>query len=284
MSHELYPEGVMTFAAFAQALDRVNDARSRFENFSALIDSGFLCFARRMALKPSVGKEIEERFEAVMSRYQKAGQRQALAELFAEMSMAITGYPGSFLSMAYQEMELHKLNPSAQQFFTPYPVARSMAEVTIATAELERRVAQRRPLRMGEPACGAGTFAVAAADTIRERGFDPRSVLLADLTDKDELCMHMAYLQCWFREIPAICRHGNTLTGEVYDWVFTPVVLRQHWAAPENAPVDPSQPSPPTVPPPQEAHGGTDEAPPHGEVELPASDSRTSQFDLFNAR
>lgn len=104
-----------------------------------------------------------------------------------------------------------------------------MARMTIRREDIERCIAEQRPLTVCEPACGSGSMVIAVAEAIKEMGFDPGQVMLATLIDLDPICMQMAFLQMALKDIPAICIHGDSLAGTEFERAVTLAALHQRW-------------------------------------------------------
>ena len=93
-------------------------------------------------------------------------------------------------------------------------------------AEVERRGF----ITMNEPAVGAGALIYGAMNALKRYGFNPTKQFLVIAGDIDERCVLMCYIQCSLYGLPAIIRHQNSLTGEVFGtpWI-TPVFNFDGW-------------------------------------------------------
>ena len=92
-------------------------------------------------------------------------------------------------------------------------------------------IAERGFITLQEPASGAGGMVLAATDVLEARGIDPRSALYVEALDVSSLCFKMTYRQLALRGIPAMVRHANTLSLEIFESAHTPAFLpflRQH--------------------------------------------------------
>lgn len=73
-------------------------------------------------------------------------------------------------------------------------------------------------------ACGGGSTVLAACQRIREFGYNPQTQVLVKAEDLDISCVHMTFAQLGLWGIPAIVKHGNTLTGEIFQTYVTPFI------------------------------------------------------------
>lgn len=97
-------------------------------------------------------------------------------------------------------------NRDAGQFFTPYPLARLMAETQMPkdrAAALEIANREGGKLHVNDPACGSGVMLCAAWEVARERGYDDLVAFYGQ--DIDPYCVAMARINLIMRrEIPAL--------------------------------------------------------------------------------
>lgn len=106
------------------------------------------------------------------------------------------------------------------QTFTPYHVSLLIAQMQ---SGYESIINRRGYITVSDPASGAGGMIIAFAQTLEEAGFNPSQNMFASLTDIDELCFYMSYIQISLYGIPARVVWGNTLTNKCYLTLFTPV-------------------------------------------------------------
>ena len=145
-----------------------------------------------------------------------------------------------YLTLAQAEQERRK-----QQgiYYTPLFVVRYIVRNTVVKALEAARErggsAAARRIRVLDPACGSGSFLIAAFDilnewlrendpTLRETSQRKQHILRENLygVDKDPQAIAVTRLNLWLRavdqraklpDIPNI-RHGDSLVDEVFDW------------------------------------------------------------------
>lgn len=150
-------------------------------------------------------------------------------ERFAQMlgQLALTMEEAGFddvLGGIYMGLKL--ANARSGQIFTPYPVSRMMAAMTVGNpAELP----PHGFIDAIEPACGAGGMVVAMADALHQVGVNYQRCLHVTCIDIDLRCVHMTYLQASLLHIPAVVLHGNALSKETWDRWYTPAHMLGGW-------------------------------------------------------
>lgn len=118
-------------------------------------------------------------------------------------------------------------NKSLGQFFTPYHISRLMAAISLERKQIEAAIEKQGYLSLNEPTCGAGGIVVAAADVMRELGFDPETQLRVVAQDADRHCCRMTYVNCLLHRIPATIIWGDTLLVEEKEITHTPALFLQ---------------------------------------------------------
>ena len=73
--------------------------------------------------------------------------------------------------------------------------------------------------------CGAGGMVIACANVLINQGYNPQKHMIAVCTDIDEVAARMCYLQLALLGVPAIVNIGNSLTLEVRQTLYTPMLM-----------------------------------------------------------
>jgi len=169
----------------------------------------------------------EERYLQVVKRY-KPDELARFPEMLGLLTMALEEETADVLGRTFHDLELH--NKWSGQYFSPYPLCRMMAKMTIADkTDLEARITERGFVTAQEPAAGSGAMIIALAHEMWEAGINYQQHLHVTAVDVDPKCVHMSYLQFSLLHIPAIIVHGNSLSLETFDHWYTPAHILNGW-------------------------------------------------------
>lgn len=185
------------------------DARLRpFEVFDVFIDCAFLAY--RQAVHVFIHRQQDAELESLyLDRIQQVKNPSVIADMFGLMVMGLTEKPHDFLGEVYMVNEFG--NGSTGQFFTPHSLSELMASMQLAGLEKGN---QR--YRINDNSSGSGSTLITTVRHLRDAGFDNSDFLLI-AEDIDLRCCKMAYIQFTALDVPAIVRHQNTLSNEVFD-------------------------------------------------------------------
>ena len=101
-----------------------------------------------------------------------------------------------------------------------------MATATIG--EPSDRVQNDEILTIADPCCGSGVMSLAALEVLKEKNINYARNCFIECTDIDIRSVHMTYLQLSLAGVPAIIKHQNTLTNELWSVWKTPALLFQY--------------------------------------------------------
>ncbi|WP_416776305.1 N-6 DNA methylase [Xenorhabdus budapestensis] len=171
-------------------------------------------------------EELEQFYLKTIRKYAREDVDR-IVKLFSTTVLALAEAPGDFLGTVFMRLELG--NKHLQQFFTPWSVARMMAEIQLQ--DVSARLQEKPFVTLYEPACGAGCMTLAAADVLREQGHDPLCSLWVSAIDIDPLAAVMAYVQLSLAGIPAAVTVGNALDdGGSKRTRYTPAHYLGNWS------------------------------------------------------
>lgn len=163
-------------------------------------------------------EEREEAYLRIEKKYTEE-ERTIFHQLFAQLVDAMERSPGDVLGGIYMELEIS--NKDAGQFFTPFHVAKLMAETTFPEKELE--IENEGFITAYDSCIGGGVTLIALAEVMRSRGYNYQRQLKIICGDIDANVLSMAYVQFSLLGIDAICERRNALTmEEPSDVWFTP--------------------------------------------------------------
>jgi hypothetical protein len=191
--------------------------RNHREVFSDFVELAFCTFAKIT--------RIGERADEMEARYMRTASARSHAyvarmpELMGMMTLALREQPCDFLGSIAGELDV--LSEGMGQFFTPFELSLTMADLTFDEGA-EQLIKERGFLTVGEPACGSGGMVLALAEVLARRGFDPCTSMFVQATDLSVTAFQMAYVQLSVRGLAADVIHGNTLTLEQFGGEITP--------------------------------------------------------------
>jgi type I restriction-modification system DNA methylase subunit len=190
---------------FIDLLDRIKPSKHRYEVFS-----DWLILASAALYAPwKKDKSVEEEYMLIAKQY-NATELDQLVKLLVITVEALEKKTYDFLGEVFTLGNL--TNERNGQFFTPFDVSCTMAEVVLGSLNSTKG----RVLRISDPCCGAGGLLIACALALEKRGINYHKDVLFVGTDIDHRCARISFIQLNLLAIPAIINCGNTLTSEIY--------------------------------------------------------------------
>ncbi|GAA2887916.1 hypothetical protein GGQ99_004763 [Aminobacter niigataensis] len=212
-------------ADFLKLIDDLARSRSHRDVFHDFLEAAFCAFISPLTPPGKKRDDIEARYLKVINSDKKYPTQ------FPEL-LAITaaGIDDEYDFLGPIAGQVASLNAAQGQFFTPWAVCRVTAEMILDEDSVKRAIEKNGFITVEEPAVGSGALALAAAERIRELGFDPETQAWITARDVSMPCIKMAYLQLSLRGVCADVCHANTLTLEQWGRYPTPskLVFRQH--------------------------------------------------------
>ncbi|MCZ4307028.1 N-6 DNA methylase [Zoogloeaceae bacterium G21618-S1] len=208
--------------AFIKTLRQVATNRRAHEVFRDFCELSALSFSNAVD---------RGQFDAREARYMEivAGYTSKQVGLFPLMLAHLTeslslGFHDA-LGEIFGALELH--SQWHGQFFTPYPVAALMAQLTMPCGPEELPACGF--ITVCEPAAGAGAMVIAAAEALLSGKVNYQQCMHVTATDVEPTAAHMAYVQFSLLHIPAIVLHGNSLSLETWSHWVTPAHVLGFW-------------------------------------------------------
>ncbi|BAY08186.1 N-6 DNA methylase [Calothrix sp. NIES-2098] len=213
---------------FSTKLLSLVHSRSRYEVFRdwvevATITSQQVPYHQGILKKDELYEQGERRYLEIVQHYDR-DSLQVFAEMFGLVQLVLSTAKSDFLGQLHQELNIG-WKADLGQFFMPYPVAKLMARLSIDKHLLDEQITQKGYVSFQEPAVGAGSFLIAAAEVIEELGYNPQECMYFEAVDLDSLCANMTYIQLSALGISGTVIHGNSLSLEVYGVRYTPALL-----------------------------------------------------------
>lgn len=200
-------------------------------NTGKLISDVFECGA--LAISNLVDKtqydERERRYLEIIKHYAPAEQN-LIADLFAQifaLCSSVTYDNGVFDDyLGELFMKCNQGNDKTGQFFTPYNVSKMMAKMTVTDSGIK----QDEIITINDCCCGGGGLLIAALDVLKnDYGVNYARNCFIDAGDVDMRCVHMTYLALSLAGVPAIVKHQDALTRELWSVWRTPAFMFQYY-------------------------------------------------------
>lgn len=177
------------------------------------------------------GWQTDPLFDRVEATYLEVAKRYKRKDfnIFADMmgltSMALQEQHQDFLGNCYMQLEVG--NDRLGQVFTPYHLSVAIARLSLY--EVGPMIDQIGFFTILEPACGAGSIVIAAAQVVEEeQKRDAGAVMWFEAWEIDRMCANMSYIQCSLLGLSGIVRHGDSLKMQTFDWRLTPAAAVNH--------------------------------------------------------
>ncbi len=183
---------------------------------------------------------LEKRENLYMRIIGKYGEnsRFVFPELLAMTVDALDKNPDQdFLGSIFVELGL--ANKYKGQHFTPYDVAKAMAEITLG--DVEGEFAKSGAITIHDPCCGSGTLLIASLNVARRKlentGINFQNVVFISAQDIDQTVAVMCYIQLSLLGAAGYVKVGNALTEPVSiedhleNYWFTPMYFSDVWRA-----------------------------------------------------
>jgi type I restriction-modification system DNA methylase subunit len=197
---------------------------SAWQVFADFSEMAAISMSNAVDLAQREGREA--RYLEVVKRYSKE-EIDKFPQMLAHLVEALEADPSDILGKTFHDLELH--NKWAGQFFTPFPVCRMMAKMTLEQQAAEEIIAARGFVRASEPCVGSGAMVIALARAFNDVGINYQQHLHVTAVDIDLKCVHMAYAQLSLLHVPAIVVHGNSLSLEEHSHWYTPAHIMGGW-------------------------------------------------------
>ncbi len=199
-------------------------------NKSKLITDIFECGAlaiSNLVDKPYYDKR-EQRYLEIIKTY-KPDEQKLLADIFGmifALCSSLTYDDGVFNDYLGEIfMRCGQANEAQGQVFTPFNISKLMAKCTITNSDINKN----EVITINDPCCGGGVMLLAALDILQhDYNVNYTYNCFMSAGDIDIRCVHMAYIQLSLAGVPAIIKHQNALTRELWSVWRTPAFIFQY--------------------------------------------------------
>lgn len=222
----LCPFKIPTVDEIIKRIDRASYSVPKSRLISDVFECGALAISNKFDLPQY--DEREERYLQIIKSY-KPNERELIAEIFGMIFTLLTsvvydnGVFGDYLGELF--MRCRQGEKNAGQFFTPYHVSKLLAKLSITDSELNNG----EIYSIYEPCCGSGSIVMAAMEILQnDYGVNYSRDSFVVCEDIDVRCVHMAYLQLSLAGVPAIVKHQDSLSRQLWSVWRTPAYLMQY--------------------------------------------------------
>ena len=215
-----------------EIMKRIKSAIYRVDT-NQLISDVFECGAISIANTVDLLQqaEREERYNRIINKYEPR-ERELMTEIFGKIYALLSsvvydnGVFRDYLGDLF--MRCNQGNKNTGQFFTPYHISQFMAKAAIGP-EVIAQAEKKGVLTLCDPCCGGGGMMMAALDVLKnDYGINYTQNCFIECSDIDIRCVHMTYLQLSLAGAPAIVKHQNSLTRELWSVWKTPALIFQY--------------------------------------------------------
>lgn len=138
-----------------------------------------------------------------------------------------TGF-GDHLGQLYMNLDLG--NDRLGQYFSPYDLSLLSARMILDESSVAQKIEEKGFVSLYEPTVGGGGMVIAAAQVVKDMGFNPQQQLHVTCQDLDITAVYMTYLQLSLFGIPAVVIHGDVLKLEERSHWYTPFHIINGWS------------------------------------------------------
>ena len=166
-------------------------------------------------------EDREEKFSRLAEKH-GAKTMQVFYECQAELVMLFEEKGiDDYLGKIHHQLGVH--NKMKGQFFTPFHLAKMMAETQVSGVIKEL---EKGKIKITDQACGSACLLLAMLAVLKEKGINYQKNVMIVCSDLDENAIQMAYIQLSLSGAAAKCENKNALTGEIFgSWVTLGAML-----------------------------------------------------------
>jgi type I restriction-modification system DNA methylase subunit len=192
-----------------KAFIKLFESTARYHHRHKVFEDFVSCAVAAIHNKICHSETLEAEYMTIIKGYERKDLLN-MAHLLSYVTLALAEQPCDFLGSVFMQLELG--DKYRAQFFTPWSVASTMAQMTFQGAGQKLR--EQPFITLYEPACGAGCMALSFAAILAEKGWSPDEHLWVTAVDIDPLAAGMTFIQLALNGIPGQVRTENALTTE----------------------------------------------------------------------
>ena len=201
----------------------------KYQLITDVLECGAISIANTVDLTERTNRE--EQYKKVMEKYQPEEQK-ILSEVFTMIYQLLSsvvyddGCFDDYLGELFMRCE--QGNSGTGQFFTPYHVSKLMAKMILGSEVIEK-AEKDEVITVNDPCCGGGGMLMAALDVLKnDYHINYTRNCFIDCGDIDRRCVYMTYLQLSLAGVPAIVKHQDAISRELWSVWRTPAYVFQY--------------------------------------------------------
>lgn len=171
--------------------------------------------------------EREAIWEETAARYTK-DENRVFGKCLGLLTKIMDQGFGDHLGQLYMSLDLG--NDRLGQYFSPYDLSLLSARMILDESSVAQKIEGKGFVSLYEPTVGGGGMVIAAAQVIKDMGFNPQQQLHVTCQDVDITAVYMTYLQLSLFGIPAVVIHGDVLKLEERSHWYTPFQIMHGWS------------------------------------------------------
>lgn len=183
----------------------------------------FLCIcAYSISNSVYYNDEREKEYLKIINSYSK-DEVDILVKMFSSLVNSLDSERfNDVLGKIFEELNLH--NKYKGQFFTPEHVCDLMSKITLNKDEIEKDIKNKGYIKLNDPACGSSRLIYSALKFMVENNINYHYNVFVEVQDVSLICVLMSYIQLSLYGVNGKVIYGDTLTGEVYDVFYMPMM------------------------------------------------------------
>ena len=201
----------------------------KYQLITDVLECGAISIANTVDLANRA--EREEQYLKIMEKYHPDEQK-IIAEVFTMIYKLLSsvvydnGRFDEYLGELF--MRCNQGNSGIGQFFTPYHVSKLMAKISLGS-DVIAQAENDGVITVNDPCCGGGGMLMAALDVLKnDYHINYTRNCFIDCGDIDRRCVYMTYLQLSLAGVPAIVKHQDAISRELWSVWRTPAYVFQY--------------------------------------------------------
>lgn len=150
--------------------------------------------------------DMEEKFKRIVDKHGKE-VIEVFLECHAELVMLFEKEIDDYLGKIYHKLGIH--NKMKGQFFTPFHLAKMMAETQVDHAI--KKLKEEGEITIADSACGSACLILGMLAVLKEKGINYQKRIFINCSDLDENAIQMAYVQLTLAGAKARCKNEDAL-------------------------------------------------------------------------